>query len=102
MATFMYAWAALSHIWLLIQTIQIYTSQDVSSLSLIAFGLLLSNSIIWFTYGAYVLEWKNKPILISSAVSFTLVIIALVGIIIYSDSDATQAASGNKSIFPTI
>lgn len=89
---FMLYYAAISHTWLLIQTIEIYTSKDVSSLSIMAFILLVVNSIVWFTYSAWVLEWSNKPIIISACVSFSLATTALVGIILYSDSEETKAS----------
>lgn len=94
---FMAVYAVLSHTWLLIQTIQIYSTKDVSSLSIVAFILLLVNSVMWGSYAAYVLQFKNKPLLISACVSFCVVIVALVGIILYSDSDETKANSGSRS-----
>lgn len=80
----MYIWACVSCVWLLLQTIKIYTTQDVSGLSLAAFILLLIGQIIWFIYAVAVLSKRNYVIMINSLLSGILTTSILIGIGIYS------------------
>ena len=81
---FMIFWAVVSHVWLLIQAIHIYSEKSSENLSLAAFLILLCSAIFWFIYGYQVIPGMNKIIMLSACVSFVLDVIVIVGIIIYS------------------
>ena len=80
---FMLIWAVISHVWLLIQAIEIYITKNVEGVSLPAFILLLCSAVIWFVYGFFVLKEKNYVISVSSGVSATLSTVVIAGIIAY-------------------
>jgi uncharacterized protein with PQ loop repeat len=81
---FMIFWAVVSHVWLLIQAINIYSKKSSENISLAAFIILLCSSIFWFIYGFQVIPGKNKIIMLSASVSFVLGIIVIIGIIMYA------------------
>jgi uncharacterized protein with PQ loop repeat len=80
---FMIFWAMASHVWLIVQSVKIYRNQNAAGVSLPAFMILLTSSIVWLIYGAFVLERRNKVIVISSSVSMLLGIPVLVAILKY-------------------
>lgn len=81
---FMIVWAIVSHIWLVIQAVEIYKNKSSKGLSLPAFLILLTSGVFWFIYGFFVLPGKNNIIVISATVSSLLVLLVVIGIFIYS------------------
>lgn len=77
------AWAILSHTFELLQAIKIYTEKNASGVSLPAYALWIFGSVVWFVYGAFVLNIPNWPIIASATVAFLLGIVVLAGVIIY-------------------
>lgn len=79
----MYVWACVSCVWLLLQSIKLYTSRNASGISLAAFVLVLLGQVIWFVYACCVLSERNYVIMLNSALSAVLTISIIVGVGIY-------------------
>lgn len=79
----MVVWAVLSQIFLLLQLIKIFSEKDAAGVSLSAYIVYVFGNIVWFTYGAFVLAYRNMPIILSSVIAFILASIIIVGIILY-------------------
>jgi uncharacterized protein with PQ loop repeat len=87
---FMLFWAVVSHVWLLIQAIEIFQTKEARGISLPAFIVLLFGSVFWFIYGFFVLPGHNKVIVISAVVSFVLGLVVLAGIIMYGGNQSER------------
>ena len=81
----MIGWAVLSHTFLLIQAIEIYTNENASGVSLAAYIVYLVGAVIWGVYGAFVLTRRNIVIVVSSVTAFLLGTVVLIGIILYGN-----------------
>lgn len=80
---FMYFFAIISQIWLLLQLIEVFRTKKTAGLSIAAFALLAVGHIIWIIYGAFVMEPRNNVMVLSSSVALALASLILVGIFIY-------------------
>ena len=63
------------------QIIDIYTTRDVASLSLLSWVFFIIGASIWLAYG---IKIKNLPLIISSALWVATELILIIGILIYS------------------
>jgi uncharacterized protein with PQ loop repeat len=63
---------------------KIYDTKDASGLSAPAFGFYLFSCVVWFVYGAFVIQPRSWPIMVSNVVAFILGAILLCGILMYS------------------
>lgn len=63
------------------QIIDVYTSRNVESLSLLSWVLFVVASLVWLAYG---IRLKNKPLIASSVLWVTTELILVFGILIYS------------------
>ena len=86
---FMLFWAVAAHSWLIVQLISVFQNEDASDLSLPAFIIYTCSSLIWFTYGAFVLEERNYTLMISGTVSGILGVTTLAAIAKYGGSTDT-------------
>lgn len=63
------------------QIIDIYTSRNVESLSLLSWLLFLVGSVVWLAYG---IKLKNAPLIASSILWLSTELVLIFGILIYS------------------
>lgn len=80
---FMLVFAVASQAWLAIQTVDIYRKKSTDGLSLVAFILLAVGHVIWLIYAVFVLQPRNKVIILSSSLALVFSILIVIGIIIY-------------------
>lgn len=80
---FMYLFAIVSQIWLLLQLIEVFRTKNTAGLSIAAFALLAAGHIIWIIYGAFVMEPRNNVMILSSSIALALASLILVGIFVY-------------------
>jgi uncharacterized protein with PQ loop repeat len=83
----MLGWAVVSHVFLLLQAVKIYTEKNASGVSLPAYALYIVGSIVWVIYGAFVLHSRNLVIVVSSSIGLVGGVIILLGIILYGDNE---------------
>ena len=79
----MYIWCLASCVWLLLQAIKIYETQEAEGVSLAAFILVLIGNIIWFIYAFWVLAERNYVIVLNSVINSIMSVIVIVGIVLY-------------------
>lgn len=79
----MYIWCLASCVWLLLQAIKIYETQEAEGVSLAAFILVLIGNIIWFIYAFWVLSDRNYVIVLNSVINCLMSIVVIVGIVLY-------------------
>lgn len=63
------------------QAIDIYTSQDAGSVSMLTWGFFLLDNVVWI---AYAIRRKLMPLLISTLLYLCIELSVVVGIILYS------------------
>jgi uncharacterized protein with PQ loop repeat len=80
---FMYVFAVLSQVWLLLQLIAVHQTKKTDGLSLVAFSLLAAGHMVWIIYGAFVMSPRNYIMIISSTLALMLTIGILIGILVY-------------------
>jgi uncharacterized protein with PQ loop repeat len=81
---FMLVYACLSPLWILIQAVKIFQTQDSSGVSLASYALVLVGAFFWIIYAAVVLEAKNFVIVANSSVTAVLAVITIIGICLYA------------------
>lgn len=77
-------WAVFSCVFLLLQTIKIYTEKDAKGVSIAAYGVYIFGCVVWIVYAAAVLAHVNWALIINSSLALCLAITILVGAIIYA------------------
>lgn len=88
----MLGWAVISHTFLLLQAIKIYSEKNASGVSLPAYILYLVGAIVWIVYGAFVLQRRNLVIVLSSSIAFLGGLTILIGIILYGNNEKDCSA----------
>ena len=80
-------WIPVSYVFLILQIVEIYTKKSATNVSFPGYLVYITSSVIWFIYGAFVLEKRNWPIIMSMCFAFTLALVLLIGIVIYKPAD---------------
>ncbi len=80
---FMYVWAIVSPIWLLLQAIQIFQHKNASGVSLPAHIIVLIGSILWIIYAVWALQKRNFVIVSNASLSGLLSIVVIIGKCLY-------------------
>lgn len=81
--SFMMVWAIVSHLSVLLQSIKIYRTKDVSGIALEMYFITLVGTLFWFIHGYWVMAPRNWIIVISSILSFLIQSSIIIGIFLY-------------------
>jgi uncharacterized protein with PQ loop repeat len=79
--TFVLAVAIIEPLSTVPQIVDVYTSKDAHSLSLLSWLLFMSASVTWLAYG---IKIKNLPLIASSIMWVSTEVLLVIGIIAYS------------------
>ena len=93
---FMLLWSIGAHTFLVLQIIQLVSSETSEGLSVPAFILYTMSAAIWFTYGTFVLN-RNNPIMISSSLGFALGVTTVILIFHYKDTAPLSSKKGHHA-----
>jgi uncharacterized protein with PQ loop repeat len=87
---FMMVAAVLGQTFLGLQVYKTYTSKNVDGLSIYSYIALYVGYVMWMFYGAFVVEKRDYPLIISSALGIAMTMSLIIAIVLYGDKDIWQ------------
>jgi len=95
----MRVWAVLGYAWLVVNIVHVYHSENATGVSLWGYLIYALSGVLWFVYGWFVIN--NLVTYLAAAVSFSLTVVMIVGVLLYSDAPFSFGGPSSAAATPT-